>query len=379
MATKRGNGEGSAPYKRKDGRWCARYTVHTPAGSKRKPVYGRTRAEAAEKLAKALADREGSRFTFDAKNLTVGGYLTRWLEHNVQGSVRPITYESYERLVRVHVTPALGYLKLKALAPPHVRALYRSKLEDGLAPRTVQYIHAVLNRALKAAVSDGLIPRNVCKDVGSPRVQREEMQYLTREEVRAFFEAASEDRLEALYVLAVTTGLRQGELLGLKWEDVDFEAGKVSVQGTLSAAKKGPMFNSPKRNKSRRNVTLASLAIEALKAHRERQSEEREKLDGLWQDHGLVFASTTGTPLNRHNVFGRSFKPLLNKAGLPHTVRFHDLRHTCATLLCSKNVNPKVVQEMLGHANISQTMDIYSHVLPNMQDEAATAMESALT
>jgi integrase len=137
-------------------------------------------------------------------------------------------------------------------------------------------------------------------------------------------------------------------------------------------------FNSPKRNKNRRSVKLAALALDTLRAHRERQSEEREILDGLWQDHGLVFTSTIGTPLNRHNVFGRSFKPLLNKAGLPHTVRFHDLRHTCATLLCSKNVNPKVVQEMLGHANISQTMDIYSHVLPNMQDEAAAAIESAL-
>ena len=177
MAKKRGNGEGSAPYKRKDGRWCARHTAYTPAGPKRKPVYGRTRAEAAEKLAKALADREGSRFTFDARNLTVGGYLARWLEDNVQGSVKPITYESYERLVRVHIAPALGHLKLKALTPPHVRGLYRSKLEAGLAPRTVQYIHAVLNRALKVAVNDGLIPRNSCKDVGSPKVQREEMQY----------------------------------------------------------------------------------------------------------------------------------------------------------------------------------------------------------
>ena len=197
------------------------------------------------------------------------------------GQREAITYESYERLVRVHVAPALGHLKLKALTPPHVRALYRSKLEAGLAPRTVQYIHAVLNRALKAAVNDSLIPRNVCKEVGSPKVQREEMQYLTREEVRVFFEAAREDRLEALYILAVTTGLRQGELLGLKWEDVDFEAGKISVQRTLSAAKNDSTFNSPKRNKSRRGVKLATLAQEALRAHRERQLEEREKLDGL--------------------------------------------------------------------------------------------------
>ena len=235
MVRKRGNGEGSAPYKRKDGRWCARYTAYTPAGPERKPVYGRTRAEAAEKLAKALADRERG-LAFDAGNVTVGEYLTRWLEDRVQDSVKPITYESYERLVRVHIAPALGHLKLKALMPPHVRALYRSKLDAGLSSRTVQYIHAVLNRALKAAVNDGLISRNACKAVGSPKVQREEMQYLTSDEVGAFFEAAKEQRLEALYVLAVTTGLRQGELLGLKWEDVDLEAGKLSVQRTLSAS-----------------------------------------------------------------------------------------------------------------------------------------------
>lgn len=378
MAKKRGNGEGSAPYKRKDGRWCARYTIYTPSGPKRKAVYGKTRAEAAEKLAKALVERERG-VTFDAANLTVSGYLTRWLEDSVRDSVKPITYESYEQMVRVHIVPALGHLKLKALTSPHVRALYRSKREAGLSARTVQYIHTVLNRALKAAVNDGLIPRNPCKAVGSPRVQREEMQYLTRDEVQAFFGAAKEDRLEALYVLAVTTGLRQGELLGLKWEDVDLEAGRLSVQRTLSAAKSGPAFNSPKRSKSRRSVKLTSPAVEALKRHRYRQLEEQEKLAELWQDHSLVFTSTVGTPLNRHNVFRRSFKPLLKKAGLPHAIRFHDLRHTCATLLCSKNVNPKVIQEMLGHANISQTMDIYSHVLPNMQDEAAAAMESALS
>ena len=238
--------------------------------------------------------------------------------------------------------------------PPHVRALYRSKLDAGLTPLTVQYIHAMLNRALKVAVNDGLIPSNACKAVSSPKVQREEMQYLS-EEVSAFFEAAKEDRLEALYIVAVTTGLRQGELLGLKWEDADLEAGKLSVQRTLSAAKNGSRFNSPKRNNSRRSVKLPAQAIEALTTHRERLLDEREKLAELWQDYGLIFASTIGTPLSRHNVFNRSFKPLLKKAGLPHTIRFHDLRHTCATLLCSRKVNPKVVQETLGHANIHQT------------------------
>jgi integrase len=236
-----------------------------------------------------------------------------------------------------------------------------------------------LHKALKQAVNDDLIPRNVTEAVKAPRQVRKEIQALPPGQARAFLRAAESDRLGALYLLAIHTGLRQGELLGLKWGDVDLDRGTLQVRRTLSAAKGGPaFFTTPKSNKGR-SVRLTARAAQALRDHRKRQVEEQLKQGGRWQDTGLVFTSTVGTPLNRHNVFGRSFKPLLDKAGLPHTVRFHDLRHTCATLLCSKNVNPKVVQEMLGHANISQTMDIYSHVLPNMQDEAAAAMESALT
>jgi integrase len=176
-------------------------------------------------------------------------------------------------------------------------------------------------------------------------------------------------------VLAVTTGLRQGELFGLRWKDVDLAAGRLSVSHTLTTPKGGRRLGPPKRNRSRRSVKLTAGATKALTAHRERQLEERVKLAELWQDHGFVFTTQVGTPLNRHNFFRRCFKPLLEEAGLPRNVRFHDLRHTCATLLLSKNVNPKIVQELLGHANISQTMDTYSHVLPNMQDQAASAMD----
>jgi integrase len=177
--------------------------------------------------------------------------------------------------------------------------------------------------------------------------------------------------------LAPNIRLPERQVPGRQGRHVDLNQGTLQVSRIRSGAKGSASFTTPKNNKSR-SIRLTTGAVQALHDHRKRHVEERLKHAGNWQDTDLVFTSTVGTPLNRHNVFGRSFNPLLSKAGLPHTVRFHD-RHTCATLLCSKNINPKIVQEMLGHANLSQTMDIYSHVLPNMQNQAASVMESALT
>jgi integrase len=270
----------------------------------------------------------------------------------------------------------LGSVKLKALSPTHVRGLYKEKLSS-LSPRTVQYIHVTLHKALKQAVSDGLIPRNATEAVKPPQVRREEIRPLTPEQVKMLIDAASGDRLEALYVLAVHTGLRQGELLGLKWDDIDLEAGTLQVRRALITARGGPRLAAPKTKGSRRRVSLTGTAAQVLKGHLERQLEEIDQAGSLWQENGLVFASETGTPLDRRDVTSRRFKPLLQRAGLPH-FRFHDLRHTCATLLLTKNVNPKVVSEMLGHSSIAVTLDTYSHVLPNMQDSAARALEEAL-
>jgi len=202
-------------------------------------------------------------------------------------------------------------------------------------------------------------------------------------QVASALQAAHEagDRLQALYVLAIYTGLRQGELLGLKWDDVDLEDGSLQVRRTLSITKSGPVFTSPKTAGSRRSVKLTSKAIAALKSHLERQLGEMDKVGSLWSPgdaDGLIFASETGEPLDRRVVTKLKFKPLLKRAGLPE-IRFHDLRHTCATLLLTRNVNPKIVSEMLGHASIAITLDTYSHVLPNMRDRAADAMEEALS
>jgi integrase len=265
-----------------------------------------------------------------------------------------------------------------SLTPAHVRGLYRKKLEVGLSPRTVQYVHVTLHKALKQAVRDGLVPRNSTESVRPPQVRREEICPLTPEQVKTLFEAAEGDRLEALYVLAVTTGLRQGELLGLKWDDVDMDAGTLSVRRTLTTAKGGPVLSTPKTKGSRRTVKLSQMALEALRNHLARQLEEIDSVGSLWCENGLIFASEVGEPLGRQYVTARRFKPLLERAGLPE-ILFHDLRHTCATLLLSKNVNPKIVSEMLGHATIAITLDTYSHVLPTMQESAAKAMEEALS
>jgi integrase len=371
MAKRRGNGEGSITYRKKERRYMGRYTVHTTDGPKQKAVYGKTRAEAWEKLVKAMAEQDNG-LVFDAGKLTTGLYLTSWLNDSVKDSVKPVTFDSYERLVRVHLIPALGRVRLKALTPPHIRRLYREKLDSGLSPRTVQYMHAILQRALKAAVNDGLIPRNPCAAVDPPQVRRKEIRPLDRDQVRTLFEATACDRLEALYIVAVHCGLRQGELLGLKWEDIDLEAGTLSVRRTLSNGK----FTPPKTAKSRRSVNLTPTAIEALKRHCERQAQEMMKADTLYRDQGIVFASQVGTPLSRHNLT-RSFKALLRRAELPESTRFHDLRHTCATLLLGKGFNGKFVQELLGHATIAITLDTYSHVMPGMADHTA-AMEDAL-
>ena len=352
------------------------YVAYTAEGRKRKTLYGKTRQEVATKLAKALSDREGG-LVFDASSLKLGDYLDRWLVDSVRGTVRQRTWERYEQIARVHIKPALGRLKLKSLTPVHVRSLYREKLDAGLAPRTVQYIHTTLHKALKDAVSDGLVPRNVTEGLKAPRSKKKEVNALSADQARAFLCAARGDRFEALYVIAVHCGLREGELLGLRWDDVDLEVGTLAVRRTLSETKIGHIFEPPKNGKGR-NVRFTGSAVEALKRHRATQNEYRIRVGSLWQDQGLVFPSHKGTTMYAKNLTARSFKPLLQRAGLPN-IRLHDLRHTCATLLLAKGVHPKFVQELLGHATISITLDTYSHVLPGMGNQTVAAMEEALS
>jgi integrase len=321
----------------------------------------------------AKADRG---LIFDRADLKLGTYFDGWLK-DVRNTVRQRTWERYESIVRVHIKPALGAAKLQALTPNHLRALYRDKLDAGLAPRTVNYIHVTLHKALKDTVSDGLVPNYVAA-VKSPRPEKPEIHPLSRVQARRLLDAASKqgDRFEALYIVAMHCGLREGELLGLRWEDLNLDAGTLAVRRTLSETRTGHKFELPKNGKVS-SVKLSQRAVEALKSHRAHQNEERLKAGSLWQDHDLVFPTGIGTTMSGTNLTGRHFKPLLTKAGLP-AIRLHDLRHTCATILLMAGKHPKYVQELLGHASISITLDTYSHVVEGMDGGLAEAMDEAL-
>jgi integrase len=324
-----------------------------------------------------MADRDGG-LVFDAGSLTIGEYVDRWLTDTVKGTVRTSTFERHEQIIRGHLTPALGRVKLKKLTPAHVRSVHREKLEEGLSPATVRKIHSTLHKALSQAVADGLVPRNAA-DVKAPRPAPEEMRPLSEVEAQTFLDAAREakDRFEGLYVLAITTGLRRGELLGLRWDDADLDRDTLRVGRGLVREGGRWVVGETKTKRGRRRVNLTPRTVAALKAHRKRQLEQRVSLANLCQDHGLIFSSENGTPLNPENLVKRSFKPLLKRAGLPE-IRFHDLRHTCATLLLGRGVHPKLVQHLLGHSSITMTLDRYSHWIPSMGRHAAEGMDKAL-
>ena len=363
MSRRRVKGEGSV-YKRGDGRVVGEYK---DANGKHRYVSGKTKAEVRAKLRKLLADRDAG-ISYDSENLTVGGYLDRWLE-SVKNTVRDRTWRRHEQVVRVHLRPTIGAVKLERLHALQVEAVYRQRLDGGLSARTVEIIHATLHKALKQAVGWSLVPRNVAEAVTPPRPVRMEVVPLTGEQARLLLEAARGDKFEALYVLAVTTGMRQGEIIGLRWEDVDLHGETLKVNRSVYEGVASP----PKTRAGRRTIRLSEPAVRALERHRTNVAKRSESMAG-W-----VFSSAKGTPIGHQNLRSRSWKPLLERAGLPSSVRFHDLRHTCATLLLSRNVNPKIVSEMLGHASISITLDTFSHLLPNMQQDAARAMNDVLS
>ena len=366
--TRRGNSEGSV-YKRADGRWVG--AVSLPNG-RRKALYGRTRQEVAGKLSVALKARQDGLPLVGDKQ-TVGQYLASWLE-SVRPSLRPRTFERYQQYVTLHALPELGRLPLSKLAPQHLQRLYAGRQAAGLSAMSVRHLHAVLHRALSQATRWGLVARNVADLVTPPRAERHEMQTLSPEQARAFLEAAQGDRFAALYTLALSTGMRQGELLALRWGDVALEAGTIQVCGSLEQGTL--VIAETKTGGSRRQVTLTRAAGEALRRHRIAQTEERLRA-AYWDDRGFVFCTEAGTPVDVRNLVRRSFTPLLVRAGLPR-IRFHDLRHTAATLLLGQGTHPKIVADLLGHSRISTTLDLYSHVTPTMQKEAAETMDSLL-
>jgi len=341
---------------------------------RRRAVYGKTREEAAAALRRLQQARDDALPVPDGRE-TVEAFLTAWLASEAN-RLRVSTHARYETLIRLHVLPELGRVRLVKLTPHDVQRLYDSRLAVGLSPTSVHHVHAVLHKALEQAVRWGKVVRNVCDLVNAPKIRRTKMRTFSADEARRFLDCAASDRLSALYVLALTTGMRQGELLALRWQDVNLDNGTVQVRATLHWVKGGGFrLDDPKTNASRRLVKLTPYAVDALRQQRVAQNEMRLRSVVRWDDLGFVFTNDLGRPVDPDNLVRRSFKPLLKQAAVPE-LRFHDLRHTAASLLMAEeNVHVKVVSEMLGHSTTSVTLDTYSHVTPTMHEAAAKAME----
>ena len=422
MATRRGRGEGSIT-RRNDGRWMARVDLGWEDGKRRrKTLYGRTRRAVQDKLRETLQRSEHGLPPVPERE-TVGGYLQRWMDFK-KGQLRPRTYVSYEHVVHAHLEPGLGRVRLARLAPQDVATWLSRHQANGASARTARYARAVLRAALNQALRWELVARNAAALTDPPRHAAREIQPLTPSQATTLLAALAGHRLEALVSVGLGLGLRLGEALGLRWDAVDLEAGVLSVRQTLERAGGDPVarrrltaqrrqlldeldatrdrvvrdrlttrlarvrqqlkaaqttirFAEPKTKRSRRTITIPEIVTDALRAHRKRQVEERLAAGPRWREAGLVFTSSVGTPLDARNLT-RTFKAILRQVGLP-AIRYHDLRHTAATLLLAQGVDPRTIMETLGHCQISLTLNTYTHVVPALQREAAVKMHEILT
>lgn len=377
MAGKRGNNEGTIR-KRSDGRWEARMSL--PDG-KQKSVYGKTRQEVQRKLAQLLRDKEQGVLPSHDRQ-TVEQYLTFWLDlvkHEIDAS----SYKAYRYHVK-RLIKTLGKVVLSSLTAQQIQAFYALKLEGGLAPTTTCTMHAVLRHALKDAVRLGILVRNVTDAVKPPKFEPKPKNVLTAQQARTLIEAAKGDWYEALYPVVLSTGMREGELFAMEWQDIDFTQGLLYVRQGLQQTEQGYILHDPKSKTSRRTIALSGLAIVALQEHKRRQDEYKAMLGSEWDStYDFVFPNHFGRFRNPSSFLAKDFVRVMKKAGLPLApapggIYFHDLRHTAATLLLAKGVHVKVVSEMLGHADISITLRLYAHVLPNMHRDAADKMNEIL-
>jgi integrase len=371
---KRANGEGTI-FQRRDGRWVGEAFVLLPNGVRdRRTVYGKTRAEVHAKVT-ALVRQAQQGTVAPNTRLTVEQYLTSWLEEVARRTVRPRTYQNYELMVRRHIVPRIGRLRLDRLVAADVRRLLNGAADRGYSPSTVRHVHAVLRVALEQAVRDDMLPRNVARLVRGPKMRSAPIVPLDVNEARRLLHKARDDRLYALWAVAVGIGLRKGEALGLGWHAVDLDAGVLRVERTLQRIDGSLRLDEPKTERSKRTVRLPMVCVEALRRHRERQADERDAAD-YWVSTDLVFTTQLGTAIDPRNV-NRWLNELCARAGV-RRIRPHDLRHTCASLLLAQGVPARVVMDILGHSQIAVTLDIYTHVLPAMQDDAAERLDSAL-
>jgi len=397
--TRQANGLGSV-YRGADGRWHGRVSmgVRDDGTADRRHVSAKTEAEAKRKVRDLEKRRDAGTITTAGRALTVGQWLTFWLETIAARKVAPSTYDGYESKVHHRLIPGLGAHRLDRLQPEHVEAFYLRCEADGLSPATVLQLHRILSRALKVAMQRGRVNRNVCGLVDAPSLQRAEVEPLTQAEARQLLMAAMGRRNAARWSVALALGLRQGEALGLVWDDVDLSRGIVRIREQLQRQRwrhgcgetcgkrrgadcpkrhgGGLVKKPPKSRAGRRTIVLPAQLAEAMRDHYQQQCAERAIARELWEDHDLVFAQQSGKPIDPRADWA-AWKALLKSAGV-RDARLHDARHTAATLLLAAGVPARVVMELLGHSQISLTLGTYSHVVPELASEAASRMDVAL-
>jgi integrase len=373
---RRAHGEGGLYQRESDGKWVGTLELGWIDGKrKRQVIYGATQDEVRIAMTRRLADRDRG-IIRSTDRQTVAQFLESWLSDVVTPSLRPATVKSYRDLVERHVIPSLGKKQLTKLSVQDVQRLLNERQQSGLSPRSVQYIRGVLRSALNLAMKWELVPRNVAALAQPPRIQPREMRFLTTDEALKLLEAARGNRLEGLYRVAIAIGLRQGEAFGLRWSDVDLAKGTLTVRNALQRIDGKAVLVPPKTARSRRIITVPPQLVAALKRHRAVQLADRMIAGPRWQEMDLVFSSPIGTPLDPSNI-RRQLLELLKTAGLP-PMRFHDLRHTAASLLVAEGVHPRTVMEILGHSQIAITMNTYSHVSSETMKDATNRMGALL-
>lgn len=376
MARKRGNGEGTI-YKRSDGRWSGQATVgrNTDGSPKRRAVYGKSRKEVADKIAEILSDIKTGDY-IEPNKTTLGEWLDIWMRDYKTISLKETTYDSYSMNIRVHIKPCIGYISLFELSVSHIQGLINTLHRQGKSSALIRKIKNILKGALDQAVANGMISRNVVGGVTLPKHTQKEIRWLSVEEERTFINAAKGNRLEVAFKLALVTGLRLGELIGLTWDCIDLNIGVITIKQTLIRVKsreeegKNLYYISPttKTKKSMRRVPIPKSAIKMLKEHKKTQNAEKKLAGELYTDNNLVFCTALGNRLIPRNV-ERSFANITRSAGIVGA-NVHSLRHTYATRLFENGVAAKTVSELLGHTDVSHTLNVYTHVANAVKEKA---------
>ncbi|MEU6945275.1 site-specific integrase [Streptomyces sp. NPDC046316] len=376
MATQRKrnpNGAGTIT-QRKDGRYQAAVYVLQPDGTRaRKFAYGQTWAECDSKR-RALLDKAANGIPVPTRSAKLSEWLPYWLDNVIKPRRKLSTYDKYEAHVRLYLIPMVGSKRLESLGVADVRR-FLVQLEKQTTAATAKESHRVLRTALTAACREELITRNVATLVEPPRAKARELSPWSLDETLDFLAAARRDPLYAAFVLAIAMGLRRGELVGLRWTDIDLDKRVLYVR-QQTQRRRGVLYDDDPKGRRRRAVPLPAMCIAPLRWHRVRQNDQRAKAGEKWQEGGYVFTTSTGRPVEPRNVY-RSFTRVAASAGL-RVIRLHDARHGCATLLTAAGVAPRVVMEILGHSQISITMDVYTHVVQDTQREAISHMDRLL-